>query len=66
MMIRNPSEFEHVAREWAQKYAGAPKKEGGEGSGGATAETIKRKAQKAKEGEEKAKLAAYVEQPSRH
>jgi len=24
MMIRNPKEFEHVAREWAVKYAGAP------------------------------------------
>ncbi|KAF2181654.1 hypothetical protein K469DRAFT_713262 [Zopfia rhizophila CBS 207.26] len=59
MLIRNPSEFEHVARDWAVKYAGAPKKERGEGSGGATAESIKRKAQMAKENEEKVKLAAY-------
>lgn len=58
MLIQNPAEFEHHAREWAVKYAGAPKKERGEGSGGATAESIKKKAQQAKENEEKAKLAA--------
>jgi len=59
MLLKNPAEFEHVAREWAVKYAGAPKKERGEGSGGATAETIKQKAQLQKQNEEKAKLAAY-------
>jgi len=59
MLIRNPSEFEHVARDWAVKYAGAPKKEIAEGSGGATAESIKRKAQQAKDNEAKVKLAAY-------
>ncbi|KAF2004425.1 hypothetical protein P154DRAFT_519295 [Amniculicola lignicola CBS 123094] len=59
MLIRNPSEFAHVARDWAVKYAGAPKKEHAEGSGGATAESIKRKAQMAKENEEKVKMAAY-------
>ncbi|KAF2012703.1 hypothetical protein BU24DRAFT_425336 [Aaosphaeria arxii CBS 175.79] len=59
MMIRNPAEFEHVARDWSVKYAGAPKKEVAEGSGGATAESIKRKAQQAKDNEEKVKLAAY-------
>jgi len=61
MLIRNPSEFEHVARDWAVKYAGAQKKEIAESSGGATAESIKRKAQLAKENEAKVKLAAYVE-----
>jgi ubiquitin-conjugating enzyme (huntingtin interacting protein 2) len=60
MLIRNASEFEHVARDWAVKYAGAPKKEIAEGSGGATAESIKRKAQQAKDREAKDKLAAYV------
>jgi ubiquitin-conjugating enzyme (huntingtin interacting protein 2) len=60
MLIRNPSEFDHVARDWAVKHAGAPKKERGEGSGGATAESIKRKAMQAKENEEKVKLAAYA------
>lgn len=58
MLIRNPAEFEHVARDWAVKFAGAPKKERGEGSGGATAESIKKKALQAKENEEKAKMAA--------
>ncbi|KAF1813190.1 hypothetical protein P152DRAFT_308482 [Eremomyces bilateralis CBS 781.70] len=59
MMIRNPAEFEHVAREWAVKHANAPRKERGEGSGGATASSIKRKAQRSKENEEKAQLAQY-------
>ncbi|KAF2630374.1 hypothetical protein BU25DRAFT_408328 [Macroventuria anomochaeta] len=59
MLIRNPAEFEHKAREWAVKYAGAPKKEMAEGSGGATAESITKKRQEAKHNEEKVKLAAY-------
>jgi ubiquitin-conjugating enzyme (huntingtin interacting protein 2) len=59
MLLKNPAEFEHVAREWAVKHAGAPKRECAEGSGGATAASIKRKAQQAKEKDEKAKLAAY-------
>ena len=59
MLIRNPAEFEHKAREWAVKYAGAPQKEIAEGSGGATAASIKKKAQQAKQNEEKSKLAAY-------
>lgn len=60
MLIRNPSEFEHVAREWAVKHAGAPRKERGEGSGGATAESMQKKKQEAKENEERARLAALV------
>jgi len=59
MLIRNPAEFEHKAREWAVKYAGAPKKEIAEGSGGATAESIRKKAQASKQNEEKVKMAAY-------
>lgn len=59
MLIKNPQEFEHKAREWAVKYAGAPKKEIAEGSGGATAESIKKKAQAAKQQQEKDKMAAY-------
>lgn len=60
MLIRNPSEYEHVAREWAIKYAGAPKKEIAEGSGGATAESLRKKTQDAKAKEAKVALAAYV------
>lgn len=60
MLIRNPAEFEHKAREWAVKYAGAPKREIAEGSGGATAESITKKRQEAKQNEEKVKMAAYV------
>lgn len=63
MLIRNPAEFEHKAREWAVKYAGAPKKEIAEGSGGATAESITKKRQEAKQNEEKVKMAAYVIYP---
>ncbi|KAE9970731.1 hypothetical protein EG328_006100 [Venturia inaequalis] len=59
MLLKNPAEFQHKAREWAVKFAGAPRKERGEGSGGATAETIKKKAQDAKDNENKAKLAQY-------
>ncbi|KAI8940582.1 Ubiquitin-conjugating enzyme E2 1 [Plenodomus lindquistii] len=59
MLIRNPAEFEHKARDWAVKHAGAPKKEIAEGSGGATAESIRKKAQVSKQNEEKVKMAAY-------
>ena len=40
MLIKNPKEFERVAREWAVRYAGAPKRNIGESSGGATASSI--------------------------
>lgn len=60
MLMRNPKEFERVAREWAVKHAGAPKRERGEGSGGASAETPRQREQRSREEEEKAKLAAYV------
>ena len=58
MLIRNPAEFEHKARQWAVKFAGATPKEVAEGSGGATAESITRKRQEAKQNEEKVKMAA--------
>ena len=60
MLIRNPAEFEHKARQWAVKSAGATPKEVAEGSGGATAESITRKRQEAKQNEEKVKMAACV------
>ncbi|KAI9700330.1 MAG: Ubiquitin-conjugating enzyme E2 1 [Candelina mexicana] len=59
MLMRNPKEFERVAREWAVKYAGSPQNDRAEGSGGATAQTLKQREQKSKEEEEKARLAAY-------
>ena len=58
--MKNPKEFERVAREWAVRYANAPKRESGESSGGATTETLKQKARKSREEEEKERLAAYV------
>ncbi|KAL9129700.1 MAG: hypothetical protein Q9217_001903 [Psora testacea] len=65
MLTRNPKEFERVAHEWAVKYAGAPKKEAGEGSGGSKTETKKEKRQRSKEEEaaERARLyGGYNEQ----
>ncbi|KAL9633695.1 MAG: hypothetical protein Q9164_004549 [Protoblastenia rupestris] len=65
MLTRNPKEFERVAHEWAVKYAGAPKKEAGEGSGGSRTETKKEKRQRSKEEEaaERARLyGGYNEQ----
>ena len=35
MLITRPEEFKHVAREWAQRYAGAPKPPPGSAKGGA-------------------------------
>ncbi|KAG9514824.1 hypothetical protein KCU86_g15427, partial [Aureobasidium melanogenum] len=65
MLITNPKEFEHVAREWAIKYAGAPQgppgsdSTGAEGSGGVTEETLKHKDDQKRERAEAAKLAQY-------
>ena len=60
MLTRNPKEFERVAHEWAVKYAGAPKKDSGEGSGGSKAETKKQKQQRSKEEEEAERAVMYV------
>jgi ubiquitin-conjugating enzyme (huntingtin interacting protein 2) len=60
MLLKNPEQFRYVAREWAVKHAGAPKKETGEGSGGATPETIRAKAAQAKQNQERTKVAQYV------
>lgn len=59
MLLRNPEEFERVAREWAVTYAGAPKKGAGEGSGGATAASIRQKELVSREEQEKEALAQY-------
>lgn len=60
MLLKHPEQFRHTARDWAVKHAGAPKKEMGEGSGGATAETIRQKAHQAKQNQERNKLAQYA------
>lgn len=39
-LIKQPKEFERHAREWAIKYAGAPKTSTGESSGGNTAASL--------------------------
>ena len=41
MMLNSPAEFKHKAREWAIKYAGAPRRDEGEGSGGATPQSVR-------------------------
>ena len=61
MLMRHPKEFERVAAEWAEKYAGAPKRERGETSGGATAESLKKRQKKTKAEEEAERLREYVE-----
>ena len=60
MLMRNPKEFERVAREWAVVHAGAPRQQLAEGSGGATASSIRQKAAKSREEQEQEELAAYV------
>ncbi|KAA8647665.1 hypothetical protein EYZ11_007380 [Aspergillus tanneri] len=59
MLLRKPKEFERKAQEWAYIYAGAPKKQGGEGSGGATDESLRQQELKSKEEREKEDLAKY-------
>jgi ubiquitin-conjugating enzyme (huntingtin interacting protein 2) len=58
MLMRNPEEFQRVAREWAVRYAGAPKKERGEGSGGTSGESLQQREQRSREEEERERLAA--------
>lgn len=58
-LIKNPEQFNRTAKEWAVKYAGAPKRLIGEGSGGATAESIEQAEREEKEREEAANLAQY-------
>lgn len=58
MLLRNPKEFDRVARQWAIIYAGAPKTQIGESSGGATAESMRQQELKAKEEAERDELAA--------
>ena len=66
MLTRNPREFERVAHEWAVKYAAAPKKESGEGSGGNKTETKKEKKQRSKEEERAERARLYVFSPSHY
>lgn len=60
MLTRNPKEFERVAQEWAVKYAKAPKKDSGEGSGGSKTETREEKKKRSKEEEAAERAALYV------
>ena len=57
MLTRNPKEFDRVAHEWAVRYAGAPRKDTAEGSGGGNKETKEQKQKRSKE-EEAAERAA--------
>jgi ubiquitin-conjugating enzyme (huntingtin interacting protein 2) len=58
MLLRNPKDFERVAREWAVMYAGATRKEIAESSGGATAASLRQRALKSREEQEQEELAA--------
>ena len=57
MLLKNPKEFARVAAEWAVKYANAPKRQTGEGSGGSTLESRKALKRKSKEEEEAERVA---------
>ncbi|KAL5041924.1 ubiquitin-conjugating enzyme/RWD-like protein [Aspergillus fruticulosus] len=59
MLLRNPREFDRVAREWAAQHAGAPRRAAGEGSGGATSESLRELERKEKEAREKEDLSKY-------
>ncbi|CEL11646.1 ubiquitin-conjugating enzyme/RWD-like protein [Aspergillus pseudodeflectus] len=59
MLLRNPKEFNRVAREWAAQYAGAPRTFAGEGSGGATDESLRQLEQKEKADREREDLSKY-------
>jgi ubiquitin-conjugating enzyme (huntingtin interacting protein 2) len=58
-MIKNPKEYERHAKEWAVKYAGAPKSFIGESSGGATDQDIEAAEKEAQERETQANIAVY-------
>lgn len=58
-LIKNPDQFARTAKEWAVRYAGAPKSLIGEGSGGATEKSIEEAEREEKAREEKANLAVY-------
>jgi len=58
-MIKNPKEFDRQAREWAVKYAGAPKTFIGESSGGSTAQSIEDAEKESRGREEAASIAVY-------
>ncbi|KAL8868990.1 MAG: hypothetical protein Q9174_004609 [Haloplaca sp. 1 TL-2023] len=59
VLIRNPKEFARIAQEWAVKYAKAPIRQGGEGSGGTEATTKKEQEKKSKAEEEAERIAKY-------
>ncbi|KEF60458.1 ubiquitin-conjugating enzyme (huntingtin interacting protein 2) [Exophiala aquamarina CBS 119918] len=58
-LIKNPKEFERQAKEWAVKYAGAPKSNIGESSGGSTAQSIEEAEKAGEEREAAANIAVY-------
>ena len=64
MLLKNPELFAETAREWAVRWAGATRKEGGEGSGGATAESIRARKVEAKRERERDRVAQYVSSSS--
>lgn len=59
MLMRNPQEFNRKASEWAVKYAGAPEREVGEPSGGASAQTRRQREERSKQQSAEERLAMY-------
>jgi len=59
MLLKNPEEFDHRAREWAHRYAGAPLPDTSAGSGGAPAEGVKKIRHHRKDREQRARTSEY-------
>lgn len=59
MLLLTPKEFERVAREWAVIFAGAPRTHVGEGSGGATEESLRQLQLKSRQQEAQEDLSKY-------
>ena len=62
MLIKRPAEFARVAHEWAVRFAGAPQRELGEGSGASSSNastTAAAKSKEMEEAEEAERIARY-------
>lgn len=60
MLMQRPKEFQRVAQDWATRYAGAPKRQAAEGSGGATDESLRQAELLSKSAQENEDLSKYV------
>lgn len=57
MLLRNPEEFDRVARDWAANFAGAPSRDKGESSGAVSEDSLKAEELRAQKAAEEQELA---------